>query len=389
MIRWLAFASLALLAGCGDDAVEGGSGVPGVTDTEIVLGSHSDLSSSVAIWGVGSINGVRLRFEEANAAGGVHGRQIRFIVEDNQYQIARAIQAANKLINRDRIFAMVMALGTPMNNAVLSTQLAAGVPNFFPLTGARSMAEPYHPLKFTQRGIYYDEIRAGVKYFIERAGKTGPCVIHQDTEYGEETLQAAQDQLAEMGRELLAVSAHRPTETEFTAAILRLQQAGCDAVFMGTIHKDTVGVMRTARNLGFGAVFVGNNATYGQVIAEEPAAEGYHAFIHQAKLYPDDEMSPAVRAWWRKYVARFDVEPGVPAMEGYRGADLVVEALERAGRELSREAFIAAMESIDDYEDVFGYRIAFAKGDHNGVKESTLSVVRDGRWRTLASRVSY
>ncbi|MYE13949.1 MAG: ABC transporter substrate-binding protein, partial [Gammaproteobacteria bacterium] len=113
--------------------------VDGVTDTEVLFGTHTDLSGPIAIWGVGVVNGMRMRFEDANAAGGVHGRQLRLIVEDTQYQVPRAIQAANKLINRDKIFAMLVAVGTPTNNAVMAQQFEQGVPNLFPGTGARSM----------------------------------------------------------------------------------------------------------------------------------------------------------------------------------------------------------------------------------------------------------
>ena len=401
-IRCLSFATLFLLAACDQggapeaDSVEGAP-VPGeaprrgITDAEVILGSHTDLSGPVAIWGVGSINGARLRFDAANAAGGVHGRRIRFIVEDTQYQVPRAIQAANKLINRDKVFAMLMALGTPTNNAVMATQLRAGVPNIFPLTGARSMVEPYRELVFAQRGIYYDEIRAGLKYFVEEMGKSRPCVIYQDTDYGQEILEGAEDQVAEMGLELVGVSAHKPTESEFTASIIRLRNARCDVVFMGTIHRDTILILETARKMNFDVVFVGNNAAYGQVIAEQESGsgEGYHAFVHMAKLYNDGSLDKEVFAWWESYEKRFGEEPGIPAMEGYRGADLVVEALERAGRDLTRESFIAAIESITDYTDIFGYRVEFGEGDHKGVSESILSVVENGRWKTLARAVSY
>ena len=320
----------------------------GVSDSEIILGSHTDLSGPVAIWGVGSINGARMRFEEANEAGGVHGRQIKFVVEDTQYQIPRAIQAANKLINRDKVFAMVLALGTPTNNAVLTQQLKAGIPNMFPLTGARSMVEPYHDLKFAQRGIYYDEIRAGVKYFLEEMGKEKPCVIYQDTDYGQEILEGAEDQLKEMGQALVGVSAHKPTESEFTASIIRLRNAQCDVVFMGTIHRDTILILEAARKMKFDVVFVGNNAAYGQVIAEQESGsgEGYHAFVHMAKLYKEDGLSDKVERWWDRYEARFNVEPGIPAMEGYRAADLVVTALENAGPDLDKAGFLAATEAI-------------------------------------------
>jgi branched-chain amino acid transport system substrate-binding protein len=387
-MRKLMLAAVGVLAAaCGGDT---GTAARGVTDTEIVLGTHTDLVGPTAIWGVGSINGARMRFNEANAAGGVHGRRIRFVVEDTQYQVPRAIQAANKLINRDRIFAMLLAVGTPMNNAVMTQQFEAGVPNVFPITGARSMVEPLHPMKFTQRGIYYDEMRAAVKYFVEAQGKAKVCVIYQDTEYGQEILEAAEDQLAAMNLPLVETSAHHPTQTEFTAAILRLRRAGCDLVLMGTVHRDTVLVLDAARKMGWrDAAWVGNNATYAQVIADAEAGEGYYAFVHMARLYPDDEMTPEQRAWWDAYLTAYDIEPDLAAMEGYRGADLMVLALERAGPELTLESFLAALESIDDYTDIFGYRVSFGPERHSGAQESVLSQVRKGRWVALEQAITY
>ena len=91
------------------------------------------------MWGVNNTNAYRMAFDEANAEGGINGRKIKYIVEDKQYQVPRAVQAANKLINRDNVFIMVANGGTPMNNATMPEQLAKGVPNIFPLTSARSM----------------------------------------------------------------------------------------------------------------------------------------------------------------------------------------------------------------------------------------------------------
>ncbi len=384
-----------LLAGCGDSTPAGdgeAAAVPqrGVTADEIVIGTHTDLSGPIAIWGVGSVNAARMRIDEVNAAGGVHGRSIRFVVEDTQYQVPRAMQAANKLINRDEVFAMLLATGTPTNNAVMQLQFEAGVPNIFPITGARSMVEPFHPLKFTQRGIYYDEVRAATRYFLEEQGKQTACVIYQDTDYGQEILEGAQDQLAEMGREVAAVSAHKPTETEFTAAMLRLKEANCDLVLMGTVHRDTILVLDAARKMNWQDVaWVGNNAAYAEVIAEQDSGEGYYAFVHMMSLYGDDEMSAPVRAWWDAYRERFGEAPGLAAMEGYRAADLMIEALERAGPELTTQGFVAALESIDSYTDMFGYRVSFSADKHSGATESVLAQVQNGRWVKLGQSISY
>ncbi len=395
--RIIAVGALVVLGGCGsNDNAEtqssSASTVRGVTDTEILFGSQTDLSGPTAIWGVGSINGARMRFDEVNAAGGVHGRQIRLVVEDTGYQVPRAIQAANKLINRDGIFAMIFGLGTQINNTVLPMQMEAGVPNLFPYTGSRSMNEPFHRLQFTQRGVYYDEIRAGMRYSLEELGKKSPCVVYQDTDYGHENLDAVIDQAAEMNIEVAAISAHKPTETEFTATVIRLRNAGCDVVFMGTVHRDTVLILEAARKMGWDDVsFVGNDVTYGDVVAklQSGASEGFSAFGHIAELYREDDLSSEVAAWYDRYEERFGEKPQVSSVEGYRGADLLIKALERAGRDLTVDSLVTALESIHDYEDMFGYRLSFGPDDHKGVGESILSVVENGRWVTKAESVAY
>ena len=93
-----------------------------VTDNEIVIGTYTDLSGVTAMWGVNNTNAWRMVFDEANAEGGINGRKIKYVVEDMQYQVPRAVQAANKLINRDNVFIMVANGGTPMNNATMPEQ---------------------------------------------------------------------------------------------------------------------------------------------------------------------------------------------------------------------------------------------------------------------------
>ena len=385
----LCVAIAVLLAACSGEDREAGA-TRGVTDTEIVLGTHTDVSGAVAIWGVGIVNGARMRFDEANEAGGIYGRRIRYIVEDTSYQLPKAVQAANKLVNRDKVLAMVLGTGTPMNNAIMPQLFEQGVPNLFPVSGGRQMVVPFHPMKFTQRGIYYDEVRAAIKYFVEREGRNSVCAVYHDTDYGLEIREAVEDQTREMGLAVVAESAHKPTESEFTAAVLRLRNAGCDLVLMGTVHRDTILILDTARKMGWTDVaWVGNNAAYGQVIADQDSGEGYYAFVHMARIYAEDEKPPPVQAWWDRYVALYDVEPGLPAMEGYRAADLVLEALANAGPDLTVEALLKGIESITDYTDIFGYKVSFSAEKHSGATESVLSQVQNGRWMVLEQSISY
>src|SRR5947208_8845684 len=184
----------------------------GVSKTEIVLGMHTDLSGPAATYGVSSSNAVRMRFDEVNDKGGIHGRKVRLVVEDTQYQVPRAVQAGTKRINRDRIFAMVAPLDTPMNNALFKDQFEAGVPNLFPLSAARSMYEPFHRLKFYGAASYVDQIRAGINYFVTKKGKKALCAMYQDTDFGKEVLDGVQIQAEKMRIKLVETTTHKPTD---------------------------------------------------------------------------------------------------------------------------------------------------------------------------------
>jgi branched-chain amino acid transport system substrate-binding protein len=184
----------------------------GVTKTEITMGTHTDLSGVAATYGVSSSNGVKMRFDEINEGGGINGRKLKLIIEDQGYQVPKAVQACNKLINRDKVFAFVAALGTPMNNACFKEQLAANVPNLFPITAARSMYQPFNRLKFYGAATYVDQIRAGMNYMVKERGKKAVCVMYQDTDFGKEILEGAEQQAKKLNIKLIETTSHKPTD---------------------------------------------------------------------------------------------------------------------------------------------------------------------------------
>ncbi|MDF1721016.1 MAG: ABC transporter substrate-binding protein [Minwuia sp.] len=363
----------------------------GVTDKEILIGTHTALSGPVAVWGVPSVEGMRQRFDAVNAAGGIHGRQIRLLVEDSEYQVPKAVQAGNKLINRDRVFTILGAIGTPMNNAVLPRQLAAGIPNLFPFSSARQMHEPFHKLKFVGGSSYYDQIRAAYKLFAETRGKTKPCTMYQDTDFGRETEFGVLDQAKVMGQTLVAETAHKPTDKDFTASITKLREAGCDVVYMGTIVSDTIIPYATARSMGWDVDFVGPISTYTSYTAgaKGGVTEGYMAMTGFQMAYGDDP-DPLVQNWYNEYKEKFGKNPDFPAQLGYIYADMTVVALQNAGRDLTTDSMIAGFESMKGYRDIFGGPVqSFGPEKRQGSNESFLSQVQNGRWVKIGTNIAY
>jgi branched-chain amino acid transport system substrate-binding protein len=354
----------------------------GVTDTEIIIGTASDQSGVTAVQGVNNSDAIRMAFDEVNAKGGIHGRKIRFIVEDMQYQVPRAVQAMNKLLNLDDIFFAMDNGGTPMNNAIMPAMFEKGVPNMFPLTAARSMYEPFNRLKFGQFSSYYDQMRAGVKYFVEQKGKKQICAMYQDSDFGRDVLAGATEQLKTMNMSLVASTAHKPTDTDFNASIAKLHDAGCDMIVLGTIVRDTTLIIETAHKIGWNVDMVGQFASYDTAIAEAPGnpAEGFYAVVPALYAYPDDPR-PAVQAFAKKFKEKFGIEPNFHGEVGYTAAQMVIMGLDRAGRDLTTDSFIKAMESIKDYHDIFGApSMSFSATNHHASSESFLAVVHNGKW---------
>jgi len=362
----------------------------GVTKEEVLFGMHTDLSGVAATYGVSSSNAVKMRFDEVNEAGGIYGRKLRVIVEDQGYQVPKAVQACNKLINRDNVFAFVAALGTPMNNACFKDQLAAGVPNLFPLSAARSMYEPYDKLKFYGAASYVDQIRSAIDYFVKNKGKKAICVMYQDTDFGKEILAGAELQTKKLGIKLVETAAHKPTDQDFTASLTKLKAAGCDLIVMGTIVRDSIVPYTTARKMGWTDVdFVGSAASYDLVVGAAPGMEGFYAMGLTEMPYADSDH-PKVKAFVAAYRKKFNIDPNIGSVYGYVAADLVATGLKNAGADLTTDSFVKGMEAIKDYHDIFnGPRIAFGPNIRQGANSSFLAMSKGGRWVRITDPLGF
>jgi branched-chain amino acid transport system substrate-binding protein len=355
--------------------------VPGVTDTEILIGTVTDLSGVTAIQGVNNADAIRLMFDEANSKGGINGRKIHYIVEDSQYQVPRAVQAMNKLLNSDRVFMTIQDGGTPMNNATWPMALEKNTPKLLPLTAARSMYEPFNKLKFSQTSSYVDQMRAGVKYFIEDRGKKTICIMYQDTDFGKDVLAGVTLQAEAENLKVVAMTAHKPTDTDFSAAVTKLREANCDLVTLGTIVRDTMMIVSTVKKAGWDVDLLGQAASYDTAIATAPGGigEGFYSMTPTLYAYPDDPR-PEVHDLMVRFKARYGFDLNYIGQTGVTCAQIALEALKRAGRDLTVESLVAGMESMHEFTDMYGNTYSFGPNQHHGSTKAFLAVIKDGRW---------
>jgi branched-chain amino acid transport system substrate-binding protein len=381
MNKWTIVKTLAAGAAAASLATAASAQTRGVTATEVTFGMPTDLSGPAATYGVSSSNGVKMRFDEVNEAGGINGRKLRVIIEDQAYQVPKAVQACNKLLNRDKVFAFVGPLGTPMNNACFKDQFAAGVPNLFPLSAARAMYEPYERLKFYGAASYVDQIRSGINYFVKNKGVKNVCVMYQDTDFGKEILEGAKEQTEKLGIKLVETTSHKPTDQDFTAPITKLREAKCELVALGTIVRDSIVPYTTARKAGWNdVIFLGAASSYDSFVGAAQGMDGFYAMGLTEMPYVDSPV-PTVKKFVEDYKKKFNVDPNIGAVYGYVAADLTVQGLKNAGKDLTLDSFIKGLEAIKGYKDIFnGPQVSFGPNIRQGANSSFLAEVKNGKW---------
>jgi branched-chain amino acid transport system substrate-binding protein len=382
----LVFAVLALAA----TAAAAQNAAQGVTKNEIVLGSIQDLSGPIAAFGKQSRMGMQLRIDEINEQGGINGRKIRLIVEDSAYDPKKAVLAAQKLVNQDKIFAMVGHIGTAQNMAAMPVQFEKNVINFMPLTAAREMYEPFHRLKFAFLSSYYDQIRAALPKLVKEKNARKVCAHYQDDEFGLEVLRGAEAGLKTIGMELAEKTTYKRGATDFSSQVAKLKSSGCEVVVMGTIIRETIGTIGESRKTGYNPVFLGSAAAYTDLIHKlgGKAVDGFYATHSTAHPYLDEASQP-MRFWANKYKTKFNEDPTVFSAYAYNIMDAFIAAAQKAGPNLTTDTFIKAMDTLVVKPDIFGSpEASFGPQKRLGSNLSRLSQIQDGRWKVVSDYVS-
>ncbi|GBU15525.1 hypothetical protein AwPolaro_09030 [Polaromonas sp.] len=362
----------------------------GVSANEIVLGTIQDLSGPIAGWGKQLRNGMQMRVEEINAQGGIQGRKLRLIVEDSGYDPKRAVLAAQKLVNNDKIFIMVAHIGTAHNMAAMPVQFRKNVVNFLPASPAREMYEPFHRLKYAFSVSYYDQMRTMTPKLVKEKNPQKICIIYQDDEFGLEVLRGSEVGLKTIDADLVEKTSYKRGATDFSAQVAKMKAANCDFVLLGTLIRETVGVINEARKTGFNPTFLGSAGVYTDLIHKlgGKPMDGLYAPMTVQHPYLNDTSPPLLHAWAERYMERFKEEPAVFSVYGYSVLDIFAIAADKAGPNLSTDSFITAMDSLVVAPDIFGSPgYSFGPKKRLGSDMVRLSQLQNGQWKVTSDYV--
>ena len=382
----LVFCTALFLFSCSEEQA-----VRGVTDDEILIGSHLDLSGPASSIGVQVRNATQMAVTEINASGGIHGRQLRVIFEDNGYDPKKAVLASNKLLSRDKVFMMLHVLGTPVVLATMDKTLAAGVPHLFPFTAAEQTYEPFHRLKFAAFTPYYYQTNIITHDLAKTRGIKKFGILYQDDDFGLNVLKGVELALADLGYDDVVKTTYKRGSTDFTTQIARLKSEGVEAVALATIVRETAGAVKAARDLGWDIPFYCTTACYTHETIDVggEAMEGLIAAGQTEVPYKDD-ANPAISAWVTKYEEEFGLIPSSLALGAYINVMFLAEALEEAGQDLNADRLAKAIEDLPPYvhPDFGGVPLDFDADNHLGADKSFMAKVENGRWVTVSDILS-
>jgi branched-chain amino acid transport system substrate-binding protein len=368
----------------------------GISATEIVIGTHQDLSGPIKGWGVPVSNGMKMATEEINAAGGVQGRKIKLIVEDSGYDPKRAVLASQKLIERDKIFAMVGPMGSPTVLAAQDILFDAGVLQLFPLTAAEftfkfDPAKPQERLKFNNLPPYIESTRAALKYMIEAKNFKKPCIMHQDDEYGKNVLDGFTQQVAAMKLTPASITSYKRGASDFSAQVAKMKSDGCDLVLLGTVIRETIGAMGEAKKLGWDVTFLGAtpvNVLEVPALGKE-AVEGLYAAAAFEIPY-EDTAKGKVKDWLANYKKEFGLAANTQAIIGYNSVMTFAHYVNKAGKDLTGQKLLDALESGDTFQDIFSSPpTKFSKTNHLASTVTQVQQIKNGRWVLTKDSLSF
>ena len=349
---------------------------PGVTATSILIGQSAPLSGVNGPLGVESRDGGLAYFEYINKRGGIHGRKIVLKTVDDGYVPARTAANVRKLIDEDKVFALFLLRGTSHVIEAAKVFVPAKVPLISCSCGALSLRDPLNPYLFHTRASFQDETDKIVEYF-STVGVKKIAIFYQADGFGKDGQLASDRATKRFGTGIVAQGAVEPNSINVSNAVQTIAKSDPQAIIMYTLFKPAVEFVRQFKKTGMNPTFVALSPVGTTALVRELGDDSRGLVVSQTVPYPWSPTTPVVK----EYLAVLKDHPSTPidfsTLEAYIGAKVLVEALRRTGKDLTREKLISTLERMRNY-DVGGFEIGFSPTNHNGSSYADLTVIGAG-----------
>ena len=356
----------------------------GVTSDTITFGQAAVLEGPASALGLGMQKGLNAAFDEINAKGGVHGRKIKLISANDGYEPDRAIAATKKLIEEDKVFALIGPVGTPTSAAAQPIATAAKVPFMGAFTGAGFLRNPKLENVINVRASYDAETEAWVKHLTEDLKISKIGIFYQDDAFGRAGLSGFKKAMDKRNMTIAAEATYERNTVAVKTGVLALKQAAPEAVVIVGAYKPVAEYIKLSKKVGFNPVFVNISFVGANALAKELGPDGKGVIVSQVVPFPGD-TSLKVVADYHAAIKAADpkAEPEFVSLEGYLTGRLAIAALEKAGKDLTRDGLLKAIKETAKF-DIGGLAMTFSPEKNEGLDKVFMTVIQaDGSFKSV------
>jgi branched-chain amino acid transport system substrate-binding protein len=352
---------------------------PGVTNDTVVIGQSCALTGPLAEFGRDVVAGTQAYLAQVNARGGVHGRQIKIVTLDDGYASQRTSENVKRLIEVERVFLLYNIMGTPNNSAILPLIEQSRIPHVAPFTGADNVRVPANPLIFNVRASYVNEAEKIVEH-MATVGVNRIGVVYQNNAFGKAGLAGIENAMAKRGLKVIVSASVENDASDSAKAVQAIAKADPVAVAVMTAGKPSFEFIKGYNAAHKGTPLYALSVLGTQSTVNALGADGVGVAVAQVVPFPWNSTIPIVNEYQKAMAKAGHKELSFLSLEAYINIKVTVEALKRAGKNLTRERFITAMESMRDV-DLGGYVVDYGPVQRQGSRYVELTMIgRTGRF---------
>ena len=359
---------------------------PGIFEQRILFGQSAAFSGPASELGKNMRIGIKAAFQEINDRGGVHGRRLELLSLDDAYEPEAAIANTNQLIEREEVFALIGAVGTPTSLSATPVAAAARVPYIAPFTGAAFLREPKWQNVINLRASYDQETESMVAHLTTDLGISRIAVMYQDDSFGRAGYRGVRRALERRNMAPVAVGVYPRNTTAVKTGLLDIRNANPGAVILIGAYQPVATLILWARHTGLNPVFMTISFVGSNALSKALGRTGAGVFVTQVVPFPTGKTPRVVAAYRRALAAHAPkAAPGFVSLEGYLAGRLAIAALQRCGKEVTRARFLDSLREADTI-DLDGFRLRYGERDNQGSDAVFLTVIgNDGRYRAIDS----
>ncbi len=356
----------------------------GVTDGSILLCASNAQNGPAKFLGKEYTRGYKAVFDFVNQNGGVNGRKISLKVLDDGYEPEKAIENTKRFI-KEGCFLLTGYVGTPTSKAALPVAEKAGLPYFFPFTGAEFLRNPVRPLVFNLRASYFMETEEMVHYLADVLGLKKIAIFYQDDSYGRAGLAGFKRAMAKRGLDIAGEATYPRNTVAVGKAAIVMRRLKPQAVVMIGAYKPCAEFIKKAKRVGLSdAKFINISFVGSKALLKELGPAGEGVMVTQVVPFPWDDSLAGVKGYIKTMKQAYsDFEPGFVSLEGYLAAKTLVQILEKAGKDLTRKSVLASANGLKDFDLGIRDKISFSPTDHQGMEKVYLTRIKNGQFEQV------